>query len=38
MHGGGGGEDFRGDHMFFIGNRGGYQSLLTEYKLQTIEN
>ena len=38
MHGGGGGEDFRGDHMFFIGNRGGYMSLLTEYKLETIEN
>lgn len=36
MHGGG--EDFRGDHMFSIGNRGGYQSLLPEYKLETMEH
>ena len=32
------GGGFQGDHMFFIGNRGGYQSLLTEYKLETVEN
>ena len=33
-------EDFREDHMIFGGGGGhkGYQSLLTEYKRETIEN
>ena len=32
-------EDFREDHMIFGGGgHKGYQSLLTEYKRETIEN
>ena len=31
-------EDFREDHMIFRGGHKGYQSLLTEYKRETIDN